>query len=102
MLGEEKKLFQLWYQMRDGTLTREAFRQAVQPIRVAIYRELQAGASYDIGAQSQAGSEFVSRMLTVVTSLHTQQRDVLEFLTPGVEFHPPRQQIITCLEPTNR
>jgi transposase len=33
------------------------------------------------GSQSKAGSLFVSRMLTVVTSVKAQQRDVLEFLT---------------------
>lgn len=32
------------------------------------------------GSQSKAGSQFVSRMLTVVTSLKAQQRDVLDFL----------------------
>lgn len=33
------------------------------------------------GAESQTGSEFVARMLTTVTSLTMQQRDVLGFLT---------------------
>lgn len=33
------------------------------------------------GSQSQAGSEFVARMLTVVTSLKVQQRNPLDFLT---------------------
>lgn len=140
LLGQTKKLFELWYQVRDGTLTREAFAQAVQPIQAEVHRWLQDGASYDIGAQektplaktvrtcrqllaiepalwtfvtqvgveptnnaaeralrpaviwrrisfgsqSQAGSEFVARMLTVVTSLQDQQRDVLEFLTQAI------------------
>jgi transposase len=33
------------------------------------------------GTQSQAGSRFVERVLTAVTSLRQQQRDVLDFLT---------------------
>ena len=33
------------------------------------------------GSQSQAGSEFVSRILTVVTSLKAQQRNPLDYLT---------------------
>jgi hypothetical protein len=33
------------------------------------------------GAQSQAGSDFVARMLTVTTSLKAQGRSILEFLT---------------------
>ena len=141
LLEQEKKLFQLWYQVRDGTLTRAAFRQAVQPVQAEVNRWLQEAASYDIGAQektplaktvrtcrqllamesalwtfvdtvgveptnnaaeralrpaviwrrtsfgaqSQAGSEFVARLLTVVTSLQAQQRDVLDFLTQAIQ-----------------
>jgi hypothetical protein len=36
------------------------------------------------GSQSQAGSVFVARMLTVVTSLRSQNRNVLEFMTTAV------------------
>lgn len=140
LLEQEKKLFQLWYHVRDGTLTREAFRQAGQPVQAEVNRWLQEGASYHVGAQektplaktvracrqllavesalwtfvdivgveptnnaveralrpaviwrrtsfgaqSQAGSEFVARMLTVVTSLQAQQCDVLNFLTQAI------------------
>jgi|688.fasta_scaffold276511_1 transposase len=141
LLAAEKTLFHLWYQVRDGTLTHEAFRQAVQPVQAEVNRWLQEAANYDIGpqektplaktvrtcrqllavesalwtfvervgveptnnaaeralrpaviwrrtsfgAQSQAGSEFVARMLTVVTSLQAQQRDVLDFLTQAIQ-----------------
>ncbi len=33
------------------------------------------------GTQSQAGSTFVARILTVVTTLRSQQRSVLEYMT---------------------
>ena len=36
------------------------------------------------GSQSEEGSFFVSRMLTVITSLRSQNRDVLAFLTDAV------------------
>ena len=36
------------------------------------------------GSQSSAGSVFVARMLTVVTSLRSQNRNVLEFMTEAV------------------
>ena len=36
------------------------------------------------GSQSEAGSVFVARMLTVVTSLRSQERNVLEFMTAAV------------------
>ena len=36
------------------------------------------------GSQSEAGSVFVARMLTVVTSLRSQNRNILEFMTEAV------------------
>jgi hypothetical protein len=36
------------------------------------------------GSQSEAGSVFVSRLLTVVTSLRSQNRNVLEFMTEAI------------------
>ena len=36
------------------------------------------------GSQTQTGSIFVARMLTVVTSLKFQRRNVLEFMTNAV------------------
>ena len=33
------------------------------------------------GSQSEAGSQFVARILTVMATLNVQKRDVLEFLT---------------------
>lgn len=141
LLAQERRLFELWYQVRDGTLEREAFRQAVLPIRAQVRRWLEVGADYEIGprektplaktvrtcrqllkvesalwtfvavegveptnnaaeralrpaviwrrtsfgSQSQAGSEFVAHLLTVVTSLEAQQRDVWEFLTQAIQ-----------------
>ncbi len=36
------------------------------------------------GSQTQAGSTFVTRILTVVTSLKSQLRNILEFMTQAV------------------
>jgi IS1 family transposase len=141
LLEQEKKLFALWYRVRDGTLDRTAFQREVGPIRAAVKDLLQQGADYQIGAkektplaktvrtcrqllkaepalwlfvtveglaptnnaaerairpavlwrrvsfgsQSQAGSVFVARMLTVVTSLRSQGRNVLEFMTAAIQ-----------------
>jgi regulator of replication initiation timing len=137
LLEQQKELFVQWYQVRDGTLSREAFIQRVEPIRFAVKSLLEEGATYEFtpkdkssraktartcqqllkvepalwlfvttpgveptnndaeralrsaviwrkssyGSQSAAGSQFVSRMLTVVTTLRLQQRPALEFLT---------------------
>lgn len=57
------------------------------------------------GSQSQGGSEFVSRMLTVSSSLKAQSRSVLDFLTQSCQAHrlgttPPT--LIPVSEPTFR
>lgn len=157
LLEQEKKLFQLWYQVRDGTLTRAAFCQAVQPVQTEVNRWLQEAASYDIaaqeksplaktvrtcrqllaiepalwtfvdivgveptnnvaeralrpaviwrrtsfGAQSQAGSEFVAHMLTVLTSLQAQQRDVLDFLSQAIRAARLGQKMPAILPQTS-
>ena len=36
------------------------------------------------GSQSESGSVLVARMLTVVTSLRSQNRNVLEFMTEAI------------------
>ena len=137
LLEQQKQLFQLWYQVRDGTLARDDFIELAHPIRVQVKALLQEAADYKIaakektplahtvrtarqllkvepamwlfvtvegveptnnaaeqairpavlwrrtsfGTQSQAGSHFVARMLTVVTTLRSQQRNVLEYMT---------------------
>jgi len=136
LLAQQRLLFDQWYRVRDGTLTRLEFAVSVQPIRDTFHQLLSEGASYEIapkektpraktrrtcqqllkvesalwtfvttndveptnnaaeralrpavlwrknsfGSQSAEGSLFVSRMLTVVTSLRAQNRPVLEFL----------------------
>jgi transposase len=136
LLREQKALFELWYQVRDGTLSRDEFAVLVTPIQQQIHDLLAEAASYDIakgektplaktvrtcaqllkvesafwtfvttpgveptnnaaeralrpavlwrknsfGSQSKAGSLFVSRILTVVTSLRSQNRPVLDYL----------------------
>lgn len=141
LLEQQEKLFDLWYQVRDGTLSRCEFRSAVEPIGNSFKSTLQEAASYEIGSkentplaktvrtcrqllkvepalwlfvtvegveptnnaaerairpaviwrrtsfgsQTQAGSTFVGRMLTVVTTLKSQHRNVLEFMASSVK-----------------
>ena len=53
--------------------TNNAAERALRP--AVIWRRL------SFGSKSQAGSEFVARILTVTTTLKAQQRSVLDFLT---------------------
>lgn len=50
--------------------------QAERPLRRAVVWRRRS-----LGRQSEAGSRFVERILTVVTTLRQQQRDVLAYLT---------------------
>lgn len=58
--------------------------QGIEPTNNAAERALRPAVLWrknSFGSQSAEGSLFVSRMLTVVTSLRSQDRSVLEFLT---------------------
>jgi transposase len=57
----------------DVEPTKNAAEQALRP--AVIWRRT------SFGAQSQSGSQFVARMLTVTTSLQAQGRNILDFLT---------------------
>jgi len=134
LLDQVNLFFPLWHRVRDGTLTRSAFQEAMCPIRREVESLLQLGAllvehrqtqatcrnilkrksalwtfvdqegveptnnaaeqalrrgviwrKRSFGSQSQAGSRFVERILTVVISLRRQQRDVLDFLSDACQ-----------------
>jgi len=57
--------------------TNNAAERAIRP--AVIWRRT------SFGSQTQAGSTFVARMLTVVTTLKSQRRNVLEFMTKAVD-----------------
>ena len=126
LLAQVKLFFPLWHRVRDGTLTRQAFQEAMGPVRREVesllqlstllveHRQTQATCrnilkhnaalwtfvdqegieptnnaaeqalrrgvlwrKRSFGSQSETGSRFVERILTVVFSLRRQQRDVL-------------------------
>lgn len=137
LLAQQKLLFEYWYRVRDGTLSRSELITVVAPIQQQMRSLLYQGAGYDIaaqektpsrengahlpaiaqsrsavlwtfvttegveptnnaaeralrpavlwrknsfGSQSETGSLFVSRMLTVMTTLRAQNRPVLDYL----------------------
>lgn len=137
LLERGYRLFHWWHKVRDGTLSKELFVEAVELLRVGLHQELMSAAAIEIGAreksplaktvrtcrkllkvevalwtfvyrdgveptnnsseralrpaviwrnlsfgsQSEAGSEFVARILTVNRSLKLQGRSILDFLT---------------------
>ncbi len=56
--------------------TNNAAERAIRP--AVIWRRT------SFGSQTQTGSTFVARMLTVITSLKSQQRNILDFMTQAV------------------
>lgn len=56
--------------------TNNAAERAIRP--AVIWRRT------SFGSQTKAGSTFMARMLTVVTTLKSQQRNILEFITTAV------------------
>jgi hypothetical protein len=140
LLEQEKELFNLWYQFRNGQITRPELGKGVEPIRTKILsillgadeiqlekkdksplaktvrtcrkllklesalwlfvreegveptnnaaeRAIRAAVIWrrtSFGSDSVAGSEFVSRLLTVVSSLNLQERNILDFLAESV------------------
>lgn len=129
LLKQVKTMFELWHQLREGTLSRTEFQEQLDPIRGKAGALLREGTalSHDktrrtcenilkwesalwtfvfvegveptnnsaerplrravlwrrrsFGTQSEAGSLFVERVLTTVTTLRQQKRDVLDYLT---------------------
>jgi hypothetical protein len=58
--------------------TNNAAERAIRP--AVIWRRT------SFGSQTQAGSTFFARMMTVVTTLRSQRRNVLDFMTQAVAF----------------
>src|SRR5207237_5531518 len=62
--------------------------EGVEPTNNAAERSIRPGVLWrkgSFGTQSAEGSRFVESMMTVVTTLQQQQRNVLEFLTEECE-----------------
>jgi transposase len=129
LLVQTKEVFRLWYELRDGAISRRKFQRLIAPVRQRVTESLEAGSECrssktsgtcrqmqaveaalwtfvringveptnntaeralrravlwrrkSFGTQSAAGSRFVERILSVVTTLKQQGRDVLAYLT---------------------
>jgi transposase len=129
VLDVSAQIFGLWHRVRDGTLPRTAFVQAMAPLQAPVEQVLMDGTALEhaktrracenmlklaralwtfvavdgveptnnaaeralrraviwrrrsFGTQSADGSRFAERLLTVVTTLRQQERDVLDYLT---------------------
>lgn len=133
LLDTTTKIFALWHQVKEGTLSRADFPQQIEPLVMAVIDLLEEGSNIDhkktantctnilkvgdalwtfvwhegveptnnaaeqalrrgvlwrkssYGTQSEQGSRFVERILTVIASLKQQGREILAFLTPACQ-----------------
>lgn len=53
LLEQQRLLFEQWYRVRDGTLSRTDFAKTVQPIRNQFHQLLTEGAGYDIAPKEK-------------------------------------------------
>ena len=91
LLKQTEQLFNLWHQARNARLGWRGFQRliaawvrGVEPTNNQAERALWRAVLWrrkSFGTQSAAGSQFVERILTVVTTLRQQGRDVLQYLT---------------------
>jgi len=85
----------LFVNTEDVEPTNNAAERAIRP--AVIWRRT------SFGSQTQAGSTFVQRMLTVVTTLKSQRRNVLEFITSSVRAtreSQPTPSLLPQVSPT--
>jgi transposase len=69
---------------REAALWTVVWEPGVEPTNNAAERPLRRAVLWrrrSFGTQSEAGSQFVARILTTVTTLRQQRRDVLDYLT---------------------
>lgn len=146
LLACSDALFEHWYRVRDGTLTRSTFRSiSIPPLRRRVGEHLQSGSACgcaktaatcvellaveaslwtfarvvgveptnnaaerevrhavcwrktSFGTDSERGSRFVERILTVVASCRRQKRNVRAFLIDAVTAHRNGTQAPTLI-----
>lgn len=126
-------MFHAWHRVRDGTMTRAAFQELIEPLRKHVVARLREGSACSakavagrcreilelepalwtfasvegveptnnvsenrirhgvlwrktsFGTDSPSGSRFVERILTVVTTLRMQKRNVLDYVASACE-----------------
>jgi len=133
LLTQADLMFQWWYEVREGTMSRTTFQEQMQTVQQRVGELLRQGAACDhdktagtcrdilkreealwtfvrlegveptnnlaerqirptvlwrnrsFGTQSEAGSHFAERIMTVVATLKQQDRNVLDYLTEACD-----------------
>jgi hypothetical protein len=90
---------------REAALWTFVWEPGVEPTNNSAERPLRRAVLWrrrSFGTQSEAGSQFVARILTAVTTLRQQRRDVLEYLTAACAAaicHDPAPSLLPLTAP---
>jgi transposase len=90
---------------REAALWTFVWEPGVEPTNNSAERPLRRAVLWrrrSFGTQSEAGSQFVERILTAVTTLRQQRRDVLEYLTAACAAaicHDPAPSLLPLTAP---
>jgi hypothetical protein len=90
---------------REATVWTVVWEPGVEPTNNCAERPLRRAVLWrrrSFGTQSEAGSRFVERILTAVTTLRQQRRDVLEYLTAACAAaicHAPAPSLLPLTAP---
>jgi transposase len=133
ILAQSDLMFEWWYRVRDGTMTRASFQAKMKPVQQKVNELLLQGTSCPLdktagtcrdilkreealwtfarvegieptnnlgerqvrhgvlwrkmcfGTQSESGSRFAERIMTVIATLKQQRRNVLDYLTEACD-----------------
>jgi transposase len=66
LLEQSNRLFHLWHQVRQGTLSRAKFRKAIEPVRRAVRRTLRRGLACGCGKTAGTCQELLGHEDSVV------------------------------------
>jgi len=90
---------------REAALWTFVWEPGVEPTNNSAERPLRRAVLWrrrSFGTQSEAGSQFVERILTAVTTLRQQRRDVLDYLTAACTAaicHDPAPSLLPLMSP---
>lgn len=83
LLARQRRLFRWWYRLREGTLSRELFLEAVIPLRMGFRQTLEEAASWPITAREKTP---LAQTVRTCRQLLKVESTLWTFVsTPGVE-----------------
>ena len=93
LLARQRRLFRWWHRVRDGTMSRAQFIDAVERLRSGFKAELESASAFDVGTRDK--SPFAKSVRTLREMLKVEEALWTFVYTPGVE--PTNNTAERCL-----